>query len=132
VSTEPRKVTVDTVQHGPLTIPEPAWCRGHAGDPVQFFTDLSHRGPEHALTFGDLRIGGFMLAQFPYSARSARHVVGNVWWDIDGISLSPDELDALAAALVEHAAQLRAFARELAVVLAGGAVPGPGVMGGGR
>ncbi|MET8449321.1 hypothetical protein [Streptomyces sp. NPDC005209] len=39
-----RTIVIDTVDHGPVTVEEPAWCLGHAGDPVGFRADIVHKG----------------------------------------------------------------------------------------
>jgi hypothetical protein len=52
--TEPRKqapryrdrtVILDTIDHGEVTLPEPAWCIGHDDDPVGYLADITHNGP---------------------------------------------------------------------------------------
>ncbi|MFJ9752952.1 DUF6907 domain-containing protein [Streptomyces chartreusis] len=43
------QVTVDTSDHGPVTIPEPSWCLGNHRDGVARI-DITHVGPNHVLT----------------------------------------------------------------------------------
>ncbi|MCX4592355.1 hypothetical protein OG819_22260 [Streptomyces sp. NBC_01549] len=38
----PRTVTLQTVDRGPVTIPEPGWCRGHEGEPPVYRSDITH------------------------------------------------------------------------------------------
>lgn len=37
-----RLVTLDTIDHGPVTVPEPLWCRGHEGEPPCYRADITH------------------------------------------------------------------------------------------
>ena len=37
-----RTVTLQTVDRGTVTVPEPGWCRGHEGELPQFFADITH------------------------------------------------------------------------------------------
>ncbi|MYW50581.1 hypothetical protein GTY64_03680 [Streptomyces sp. SID8376] len=54
MSTAPRKqspryrdrtVILDTLDHGEVTVPEPAWCTGHDDDLVGYLADITHNGP---------------------------------------------------------------------------------------
>ncbi|MFD3498803.1 DUF6907 domain-containing protein [Streptomyces sp. NPDC058678] len=38
-------VTLQTLDHGEVTVGEPAWCTGHDDDTVGRFADLTHNGP---------------------------------------------------------------------------------------
>lgn len=38
----PRTVTLETVDHGMVTVPEPLWCRGHEGEPPCYRSDITH------------------------------------------------------------------------------------------
>ncbi|GGV86804.1 hypothetical protein GCM10010294_67900 [Streptomyces griseoloalbus] len=40
-----RTVILDTVDHGEVTVPEPAWCVGHDDDLVGYLADVTHNGP---------------------------------------------------------------------------------------
>ncbi|MGW0632431.1 DUF6907 domain-containing protein [Streptomyces sp. NPDC002758] len=40
-----RTVTLQTIDHGEITIPEPDWCLGHDGEPVGYRSDVVHKGP---------------------------------------------------------------------------------------
>ncbi|RPE44139.1 hypothetical protein EDD90_7369 [Streptomyces sp. Ag109_O5-1] len=37
-------VTLDTVDHGEVTVDEPAWCIGHDDDTVGYLADVTHNG----------------------------------------------------------------------------------------
>jgi hypothetical protein len=41
-------VTLQTLDHGEVTVPEPAWCTGHDDEDVSFLADLTHNGA-HAI-----------------------------------------------------------------------------------
>lgn len=60
----PRTVTLETVDRGTVTIPEPGWCRGHEGASPEWFTDLAHHSVA-ARAAGMLRVH---LSQGPYLA----------------------------------------------------------------
>jgi hypothetical protein len=38
----PRTVTLETLDRGSVTVPEPGWCRGHEGELPQRYADLTH------------------------------------------------------------------------------------------
>lgn len=69
----PRMVTVQTGDHGPVTMPEPFWCAGiHL--PRDRRSDLTHDGEEFALVIdttlhGPVRVAAASLLQYPYSLR---------------------------------------------------------------
>jgi hypothetical protein len=110
---------VRTIDHGPVTLPEPAWCLGdhEAGG---YRTDLSHTGEEHRFDFDDevLLIASF--TQDPFATRGPR--TAGLYVEQTGFArtLDPDEVDQFAASLVEHAAALRALARQLVIEIARG------------
>lgn len=67
----PRTVTVDTIDHGPVTLPEPFWCSGHH-EPGGYRADIVHYGQEIALTVdthchGEVRVMSASLYQGPFS-----------------------------------------------------------------
>lgn len=37
-----RTVTLETLDRGPVAIPEPGWCRGHEGEPPVYHSDITH------------------------------------------------------------------------------------------
>lgn len=111
-----RTVNLPTIDIGPVTVPEPAWCAGHEPVP-QYRVDIHHMGPERPLTFQGEPLGSAYLVQAPYGAQTFREPLGHVSLMLEGASLDPAGLDELAAALVDHAATIRRLARELAVVL---------------
>lgn len=119
-----RTVTVQTLDHGEVTMPEPSWCTGHDRHPVGYRADVQHVGP---ITGFDVSVRGeevdYMqasLAQRPFSAILRR--TPYVWLNVDGMDfeVEPTDLDAIAAQLVEHATLLRHTARSLSYLLADG------------
>jgi hypothetical protein len=40
-----RTVVLQTIDHGEVTVPEPAWCIGHDDDLVEYLADITHDGP---------------------------------------------------------------------------------------
>ncbi|MFC4611146.1 DUF6907 domain-containing protein [Streptomyces maoxianensis] len=97
-----RTVTVQTSDHGPVTLPEPSWCAGvHPGGGRR--SDLSHYGRPTKVTLdnGRLLIEA-QLAQWPYSVRDTAPFVALELGDAEG------EYDQ--AALLELARNLLTFA----------------------
>ncbi|QDN81811.1 hypothetical protein FNV64_45295 [Streptomyces sp. S1A1-7] len=102
---DPRTVTVDTGDHGPVTFDEPFWCLGqHDGEPYR--EDISHEGEDHPLLIGtpchgEVRIAVASLTQRPFSPTDA-HVRVAVEFDelheYDAASLAD-----LADSLVSYA-----------------------------
>lgn len=39
-----RTVTIDTVDHGSVVLPEPDWCTGHGWQPTPRLADVTHYG----------------------------------------------------------------------------------------
>lgn len=115
----PRTVTVPTLDHGDVTVPEPSWCTGHAPFP-EHRADLTHYGPEHRLTYNGAELFRLMLAQTPFAERASHEVCAYVEQSGYAGSLDPAGLYDLAAALDAAGDQLRAFADQLTARLAGG------------
>ncbi|MGW0938856.1 DUF6907 domain-containing protein [Streptomyces sp. NPDC002666] len=117
--TADRTVTVPTLVTSLVnaTVPEPAWCRGHEDLPANALVDLGHRGPEHHLGTTDHPLFFAQLSQYPHG-NGPRDINLYVAPDGEPCSLTPAEVESLAAALVEAAEQLRALALQLAVLRA--------------
>lgn len=118
MSTE-RTVTLPTIDHGDVTLPEPSWCAGHPNPHPQYHTDLTHYGPEHRLTFNGEPLFVLMLTQSPLSERASRDLAAYVEQSSYTGDFDPAGLYDLAAALDHAADQLRAFADQLAAILGG-------------
>ncbi|MFM9656722.1 DUF6907 domain-containing protein [Streptomyces scabiei] len=120
----PRTVTVHTVDHGPLTLPEPSWCAG-AHEDGGARVDITHVGTEHVLTLptrrGPVVSLSVSLESRPFAGDSfLRRPFASVEVGGDVYPTGLAGLEAMADALAEHAEELRDRARELAVVLAEG------------
>ncbi|WP_455361983.1 DUF6907 domain-containing protein [Streptomyces sp. SYSU K21746] len=119
--TGPRTVTVHTLDHGNVTLSEPSWCLGHEAQHPEYQVDLIHTGPAYTLDFRGVQLVAAMFVQSPHAdAPEAQQTGVYVEFTSYGKRLDPAGLDQLAAALVEEAAELRALARQLSVMLAGG------------
>ncbi|MGW4022848.1 DUF6907 domain-containing protein [Streptomyces sp. NPDC005009] len=116
---EPRTVTLPTLDHGLVTIPEPSWCAGHTGDHPELLSDTGHAGPDVSLTFRGQRIADACLTQSPFAEATTRAPQISV--SLIGKSLDPAGVYELAATLDGYADRLRTLADELAAILAGGA-----------
>lgn len=119
----PPTVTLATVDHGDVTLPEPSWCAGHDQHVPVHRVDLSHYGEQSLFEFRGEQQWAVMLVQAPFASAPAFRTP-TVYVEQAGYadSLDPTDLDALAATLIEHAVRLRQEARTLAVILAGGAL----------
>lgn len=122
-----RTVTVQTRDHGTVTIPEPEWCTGEGHPDGSYLGDISHYGPDVMVTVGSWdgprELLTLALAQHRESDRppgTAVHVTVHLADD----QHSPyDEaaLDQLADDMVDAAREVRHMARHLgAVSRAGG------------
>lgn len=114
-----RTVTVQTIDQGDVTIAEPSWCAGHAGDAPQLLSDTGHLGTEHRAEFDGEELAFAALSQDPFAVRADRGV--GVLLEMGSLarSLSPDELDTVAAVLVQYAATLRHLSRQLGTLQGG-------------
>ncbi|MEU8524829.1 hypothetical protein AB0C77_04395 [Streptomyces sp. NPDC048629] len=114
--TTPPTVTLPTIDHGPVTLPEPAWCTGHADHIPGYRTDLTHAGPEHEFAFDGETLLVAMLTQAPLAEHSGR--AAGLYVEQTGYARTLDaaQLRQLAAALTVHAMRLRTLADELAAL----------------
>ncbi|MER6315867.1 hypothetical protein ABT237_19100 [Streptomyces sp. NPDC001581] len=114
-----RTVTVHTLGHGAVTIPEPIWCTGHADLPTGYRDDIHHSGPEQVIDYDGQAVLTAELVEFPFGMRP---IPPSVYVEIlvPGASLDPAALEGLADILTEQAAELRRLALRLAVLRAGG------------
>lgn len=122
--TEPRLITLPTLDHGPVTLEEPSWCVGHADHrPDSHRADILHSGPDVTLAFHGQHITDAGLVQSPY----AELVTPGLGGRTTGVSVSairrtldPVAVYELAARLDAYADQLRDLADQLAQLLDGG------------
>ncbi|MFJ7191449.1 DUF6907 domain-containing protein [Streptomyces bacillaris] len=111
-----RTVTVHTTDRGAVTIPEPSWCVDSHDHRPEALCDTSHRGPEHLAVFYGYEVARAELAQYPHAEESDRGIGGFVEMGHLARTLTPGELDELAALLVDYAGTLRHLARQLSVL----------------
>ncbi|MEU9789087.1 hypothetical protein AB0E27_00435 [Streptomyces sparsogenes] len=119
--TGPRTVTVHTRDHGPITLTCPAWCTA-AHEDGGYRVDIFHAGPDTNLYVptgrGSVLLLQLVLEQRPFTELPPGPVVfTNVGIGDDFYPSSPAALDRIAEALVDHAATVRAAARQLAALL---------------
>ncbi|MEU9406220.1 hypothetical protein AB0E08_11005 [Streptomyces sp. NPDC048281] len=112
------RVVVRTSDHGPVTVVCPPWCQGHDGQDGEARVDISHEGREQDLTVptsrGPATILTTGLEQRPYTEQPPGHdVFVNVEANGQWYPADPEGLEAMASALEEHAAALRALATQL-------------------
>lgn len=118
--TEPRTVTLPTEDHGDVTLPEPAWCAGHADHrPDSYRVDLDHKGVEHRLHHQGELLWTVFLGQAPFATNPEHRGVGLfVEQGSYALTLDPAALYDLAASFEAHADRLRELADQLAAILA--------------
>ncbi|MEU9656716.1 DUF6907 domain-containing protein [Streptomyces chartreusis] len=117
-----RSITLPTIDHGDVTIPEPSWCAGHAHhDPQAVRDDLVHVGPMQLLIVDEWRLGIAFLFYAPYSGQQQPRAAVHLDYGSGHAGLIPADLYALAAAMDGGADKVRALADQLAAILAGGA-----------
>lgn len=123
MSTEPRTIVLATEDHGPVTLPEPSWCRGHDDHrPDTAQIDLIHVGPSVDCTFLGIQVFTAELVASPYARTSLPRLGGRtpgVSVHPLGRTLDPADLYGLAAALDGYADRLRDLADQLAAILDG-------------
>ncbi|MDX3400077.1 DUF6907 domain-containing protein [Streptomyces sp. ME01-18h] len=107
-------ITLPTIDHGDVTLPEPSWCVGHETDAGHQRVDLQHLGPDVALDFQGKRLMTSGLVQAPFGADTTP---GISVFDI-GV-LDARLVYQLAADLDAYADRLRSLADQLLVILAG-------------
>jgi uncharacterized protein DUF6907 len=117
----PRTVTVQTSDHGPVTIPEPAWCTGQYHQQGGYRGDISHTSDDIEFNVetrdGAVTLMRAVFEQRPYTEREpGRGVFVAVELDGEWYPSDPQHLDWIANGLVEHAHRLRELGRQLAVM----------------
>lgn len=133
-----RFVTIDTRDHGLVTIPEPAWCTGesHVPHPAvagletrPYRAEIVHAGPSVDIMVGTengpRRLIELLLWRDPFPTPACTHsddvyVVAHLL-DGDHSGYDAAALGALATDLLEAANRVRRLARRLAIETRGGA-----------
>ncbi|MFH9728326.1 DUF6907 domain-containing protein [Streptomyces sp. NPDC017254] len=114
-----RPITLPTLDHGNVTLPEPGWCTGHSGRTPGYRIDVTHTGAEHAFAFAGDTLLVAMLSQDPFVPDPDRRRTG-LYVEQTGYSatLDPTDVRQLAATLTVHAIHLRTLADQLAAIQA--------------
>ncbi|MEV7032715.1 hypothetical protein AB0N99_21180 [Streptomyces sp. NPDC093272] len=103
------RVELDTLDRGRVTIPEPRWCRGHDGEQVNDYVDLTHAS---APVLADFDGNGFLPARISWAPFSA--VQSDPLADVDEFpGMTPEQLRGLAAETGLHAGRLYSLANQL-------------------
>lgn len=122
--TEPRTITLPTLDHGNVTLTCPVWCRGHADHrPDTHRADILHKGPDITLTFRAAEVITAGLTQSPYATPGTPELGGRtvgVSVYPPGRTLTPVGLYELAASLDSYADGIRDLADQLHAILTGG------------
>ncbi|MCC0099430.1 hypothetical protein K7B10_32580 [Streptomyces flavotricini] len=103
----PRIVSVRTVDHGVVELPEPAWCVKVHRDDV-YRADIHHQGVEQSAVVdvpgtGPVRFLTAFLSQYPFAEHGHRNVAVAVEIDGEHYEFDPAGLGDLAATLTAHA-----------------------------
>jgi hypothetical protein len=115
-------ITLPTVDHGDVVLPEPTWCRGHQDhDPGTYRTDLTHYGTETVLTYQGAALLRVMVTESPFATRPEKRSTVAYLEQADYTGdFTPAGLYDLAATLDGHADRLREIADQLHTLLDGG------------
>jgi len=116
---EPRTVTVRTIDHGPVTVVCPPWCLGQHED-GGYRADILHCSHDVTLYFRGHHITDATVVQAPFAEGGNPELGGpvpGVSVSVIGRTLDPLGLYELAAGLDGYADRLRDLADELAVLV---------------
>lgn len=102
-------VTVDTLDHGRVTMSEPAWCEGHDELLVQLRVDTAHISAETAAEYAGIEFLPIRFSQAPFATVQPQ-VMGDV---SDFPGMDPDEMRALAAVVAAYSGVVYSKANEL-------------------
>ncbi|MDX3458414.1 hypothetical protein PV396_41875 [Streptomyces sp. ME02-8801-2C] len=108
-------VTLDTLDHGRVTVDEPAWCIGHAGEPVGYRADITHKGRVVAAEVEtDWATFELLPARISWAPFGELQPEPYPVADIEDLPpLDPDQLRELAAEVALHAGRLYRLSNEL-------------------
>lgn len=116
-----RTIIVNTADHGPVTVLEPAWCVGeHTAGEAR--VDITHSGPDTGLTIsttrGPVTILSAGVEQRPFTdSPTGRAPFLSVELNGDWFPFDPDRLRDLADDLAGYADWLRIRAHQLAAII---------------
>ena len=104
-------VTLQTLDHGEITIPEPTWCQGHDGEQVVQRVDVTHVGPTVAGEYAGVEFLPACISWGPFAEqRPEPYPLADV---ADFPGMNPDELRELASETGLHAGRIYSKANEL-------------------
>jgi hypothetical protein len=108
-------VTLQTLDHGEITIPEPAWCQGHDGEQIVQRVDVTHVGRTVA---AELETDGgtieFLPARISWGPFAELRPEPYPLADVDDFpGMDPAQLRELAAELGMHAGRLYRLSNQL-------------------
>lgn len=104
-------VTLQTLDHGEITIPEPRWCQGHDGEQIVQRVDVTHVGPAVAAEFAGVE---FLPARISWAPFSELQPEPYPVVDVEEFpAMDPAQLRELAAEVGLHAGRLYSKANEL-------------------
>lgn len=113
-----RMVTIPTVDHGDVAVSCPAWCSQEYHQAGGYRVDITHSSPDVDMLVptgeGPTVLLRHGLEERPFSEPHGVHA--HVELDGRWYQCSEQQLDDLAAGLVEAARELRSLARRLAVL----------------
>ncbi|MEW2083498.1 hypothetical protein [Streptomyces sp. NPDC005283] len=118
-------VTVQTTDHGPVTLSCPAWCTGQYHQQGGARVDITHTGPDEEILApapgGDAVLIRAALESQPFTlSPRADQVLMAVEIDGESIAFAPSDLERLADGLESAAPKVRQLAAELASVRGAG------------
>ncbi|MFD9221483.1 DUF6907 domain-containing protein [Streptomyces sp. NPDC060064] len=116
-----KTVTINTRDHGPVTIPEPSWCTGGFHQPGGARADITHTSDDIPFNVetsdGPVTAMRAAFVRRPFAGTDPdRGVYVAVELDGEWHPSDPRQLDRIAAALVIHSVHLRTLARQLATM----------------
>lgn len=122
----PRTVTIATVDHGDVTVPEPDWCTGHDWQPSPYRADITHNGPVivakvETECHGEIEFLQTHLSWAPFGEIEPQPYPVVAIEVGDGHDFDPDGVRRVAKALLGHVGRLHRFADELEELRDGGA-----------
>ncbi|MFB7781503.1 hypothetical protein ACFC1D_02160 [Streptomyces vinaceus] len=102
----PRIVSVRTIDHGVVDLPEPSWCVKVHRDDV-YRADIHHQGVEHAASVevpgtGRVPFLTAFLSQYPFAEHASRRIAAAVEIEGEYYEFDPAGLGDLAAAITSH------------------------------
>lgn len=106
-----RTVTVETVDHGEITIGEPSWCVGHDDEPIGYRADVTHKSLWITGEFEGIEFLPACISWAPFSELQPQpDPVADVY---EFPAMDPEKLRALAAVVGAYAGQLYSLANQL-------------------